>query len=199
MMNEKKGLLYEAVLELMHEKPDISSIKVAEIAARANMGKSTVYEYFDSKEQLIVEAIISICLLGAQELKKAIEQEVCFKEAYLCMLGYVGKMINKHQTLIEYLTKSEFTFPLQLKTQQRMQSQLEDIRQAYMGLFQQLIDRGVIEGVIAPSPAMYDWYTAILSSVTCLFVHNQGFNEFADLTTEEVQEKAYAMFVKLLN
>ena len=56
MSRDKKVLIYEAALSLVYENNDLSAIKVADIARRANIGKGTVYEYFKSKEHVIGEA-----------------------------------------------------------------------------------------------------------------------------------------------
>lgn len=55
---EKVLLLYEAVLDLVCSGEDISGIKVSDITTRAGIGKGTAYDYFDSKEEIIVCALL---------------------------------------------------------------------------------------------------------------------------------------------
>lgn len=55
---EKILPIYEAVLTLIKEGADINSIKVIDISHRAGIGKGTIYEYFDSKEEVITSALL---------------------------------------------------------------------------------------------------------------------------------------------
>lgn len=50
--------VYEAVLRLMWDKRDISSMTVSEIAKEAGIGKGTTYDYFSSKEEIIAKSLI---------------------------------------------------------------------------------------------------------------------------------------------
>ncbi len=53
----KVKAMYEAVLDLFASGRELSTLKVSEITARAGIGKGTAYEYFSSKEEMIVGAI----------------------------------------------------------------------------------------------------------------------------------------------
>lgn len=50
----KVKAMYEAVLDLFASGRELSTLKVSEITARAGIGKGTAYEYFSSKEEMIV-------------------------------------------------------------------------------------------------------------------------------------------------
>ncbi len=45
-LKPKVRALYEAVLELLNENADISTMKVSDITSRAGIGKGTAYDYF---------------------------------------------------------------------------------------------------------------------------------------------------------
>ena len=57
-MKDKKSAICEAVFSLL-DQGDISKITVSMIAEEANIGKGTIYEYFDSKENIFCFAIES--------------------------------------------------------------------------------------------------------------------------------------------
>ena len=65
--NEKEKRIFTAVLALAGRGVDMKSVKMQEIAAEANFGKSTLYEYFTSKEELL-HATMSYCLQQEVEL-----------------------------------------------------------------------------------------------------------------------------------
>lgn len=54
----KVTAMYRAVSTLLREDKDISEMSVSMITGLAGIGKGTAYEYFDSKEEIIVCALL---------------------------------------------------------------------------------------------------------------------------------------------
>lgn len=54
----KKEMIYEEVLAMLNDRVDYKSITLAEVAKRCGMGKSTIYEYFVSKDEMVFNSII---------------------------------------------------------------------------------------------------------------------------------------------
>lgn len=54
----KKQLIFKEVLAMLNAGTEYKAITLAEVAKRCNMGKSTIYEYFTSKDEMIYSAII---------------------------------------------------------------------------------------------------------------------------------------------
>jgi len=54
----KKELIYEEVLAMLNDRVDYKSITLSEVAKRCGMGKSTIYEYFTSKDEMVFNSII---------------------------------------------------------------------------------------------------------------------------------------------
>ncbi len=54
----KKEMIYEEVLGMLNDRVDYKSITLAEVAKRCGMGKSTIYEYFVSKDEMVFNSII---------------------------------------------------------------------------------------------------------------------------------------------
>ena len=57
-MPPKVTAMYRAVSTLLREDKDISEMSVSMITGLAGIGKGTAYEYFDSKEEIIVCALL---------------------------------------------------------------------------------------------------------------------------------------------
>ena len=54
----KKEVIYEEVLEMLNDRVDYKSITLQEVAKKCGMGKSTIYEYFSSKDEMVFNSII---------------------------------------------------------------------------------------------------------------------------------------------
>ena len=55
--SEKQILIFDGVMTLLREGQPVHELKVADITESAGIGKSTAYEYFTSKEEIIREAL----------------------------------------------------------------------------------------------------------------------------------------------
>ncbi|MGN0306269.1 MAG: TetR/AcrR family transcriptional regulator [Lachnospiraceae bacterium] len=77
---EKVQALYGAVEELLAQGADLSRLKVEDITKKAGIGKGTAYEYFSSKEEIIVSAIIHLSQSLCRDLLLEIEKYPGFKE-----------------------------------------------------------------------------------------------------------------------
>ena len=197
MAEDKRTLIYEAALSLVYENSDLSSIKVADIAARANIGKGTVYEYFESKEQVIGEALIYMAKKSIDSIESLLEAVKSFREAYLQLLAYFDSMLSQNRNVYDLITMNPNNLAVHTAIQRIVAVRLEEIRGEFLEMMEKLVVRSV-EEVLPAMPAKFDWQTAVLSSLTCVFFHRQFEEEFA-LTDEEVLDKAYDAYVKLLS
>ena len=56
--SEKEIAIFKGIIALMEKGANPYSIKVSDIAKEADVGKGTIYDYFDSKEEAISQAIL---------------------------------------------------------------------------------------------------------------------------------------------
>ena len=58
-MNRKDEIL-EAVINVFQQEGFSTDLKLSQIAEKVNIGKSTIYEYFKTKDEIYKEAILKI-------------------------------------------------------------------------------------------------------------------------------------------
>lgn len=104
---KKKDAILKAAFELFIEKGYLNT-KISDVAEKAGIGKGTVYEYFSAKEEILLEALISIV---SKDFKKA--RELVMKEnncrdmmkAYLlCHLELMKKYGSNLPDLTQQMT-----------------------------------------------------------------------------------------------
>ncbi len=86
---------YRAVIELMIEGADLNSLTVAEITARAGIGKGTAYEYFSNKEEMIAGALFYEVECSCRDLCGRIEKQKNLYEKMNLILMDMEKHIVK--------------------------------------------------------------------------------------------------------
>ena len=77
---EKVQCIYDAVLSYMNEGVSFSQVTVKDIAARAGVGKGTIYEYFDSKEDIIAAALLNGMVEHSKKMDAYMNEHPKFEE-----------------------------------------------------------------------------------------------------------------------
>ncbi|MEG2053677.1 MAG: TetR/AcrR family transcriptional regulator, partial [Oscillospiraceae bacterium] len=77
-ISKKQILIFDAVLKQLNEGANFYNLKVADIAATAGIGKGTVYEYFKSKDDIIIGAILYNFDLLVEDLNAKLSGEKDF-------------------------------------------------------------------------------------------------------------------------
>lgn len=85
----KEQAVFEAVLAQAAAGVDLAAIKVQQIADAAGMGKGTLYEYFSSRDEILLRTVMYCCGQELQRLAAAVEGAGSFT----AMLGRVADFI----------------------------------------------------------------------------------------------------------
>lgn len=101
--NNKKVLaMYQAVWELIEEGADIYRLKVADITARAGIGKGTAYEYFKSKEELLGRALLYESKMELERLKARVKEQPTMKDALRCCFAWLEEGRDKCARIMRF-------------------------------------------------------------------------------------------------
>lgn len=83
----KEIRILNSVADLLLEGVSLHNIKVADIAAKAEIGKGTVYEYFSSKEEIISKAVIYRIQRELEAVAGEIESAHDFRQCLFAVLA----------------------------------------------------------------------------------------------------------------
>ncbi|WP_312459370.1 helix-turn-helix domain-containing protein [Proteiniclasticum sp.] len=103
----KQILIFEGVMNLLQEGRPIHELKVAEIAEASGMGKSTAYEYFSSKEEIIREALAYHMRENFRRMVQFVFEAKTFEDILMNALDYLEESLEKRFTGIFLLMLSE--------------------------------------------------------------------------------------------
>lgn len=99
----KVAAMYEAVGEMIMEGLDVPDMRVSMITERAGIGKGTAYEYFDTKEEIIVCSLVYHMRKMSAEFEAAMEQFDSFRERLKAMLKNCESEEAKGQYFIRFV------------------------------------------------------------------------------------------------
>ncbi|HHV65857.1 MAG TPA: TetR/AcrR family transcriptional regulator [Peptococcaceae bacterium] len=81
--------------------------KIEDIAKEAGIGKGTVYEYFESKQQLFEEMIAENRRSYIQSFLETVNTGRTFREKFIALAKYQANLIHEHIAFFENLAKSK--------------------------------------------------------------------------------------------
>lgn len=97
VMHEEKDkvlLMYGAVIDMISDGKDAMAITVSDITSRAGIGKGTAYEYFSSKDEIIVNAM----LYGFKKGTEAIIEEISRQGAFKDKIYFIFEWFKMHES-----------------------------------------------------------------------------------------------------
>lgn len=137
--------LYKAVNQLLEEGADPGSLRVSTITDRAGIGKGTAYEYFDSKDEIVIYAVVYQMQMAMMELEKGLQERKTFRDQINFLLDEVSaqeRQQNSFMKQIHILTdNTEFS-----RQVQGMMASAAHKRYQLVQLFRQLLGAAVERG-----------------------------------------------------
>lgn len=92
--SEKEISIFEGIMALLNRGYKLHELKVADIAAAAGMGKSTAYEYFESKEELLREAVHYHVYKEYKAFKSFVSRQAGLMDMIQNSMDYLEDMLN---------------------------------------------------------------------------------------------------------
>lgn len=198
---EKEKLMYQAVIDMVQENHDINSIKVSDITGRAGIGKGTAYEYFSSKEEIIVKALLYDTYAHIYNVETIMKEQKPFKEKYYLLMDYLEEKLPKTKTTGNLIRI--FMGNYEVKDNFRMEAErIREKTTCPVSHVESMIDdfmmQGFKEGILAQDKTIMRrsvFATQVTGYIYCIINHYYG----GEMTREEARDFSYQGLVKLLN
>lgn len=193
--NDKKERIISAFMELASSNSNVNDISVKMIAEKAGIGKGTVYEYFNSKEEIIKETVMNIIDTMFQLYLINDYEGLSFSES---IKRFIDNCHSAATKVSEYSRYNSFTVRETFKhidTKGFLHDKIMSLVKEVIDIFQtEVVPRGIKEGIVSSD---YDRLEAGI--IAKLIIRDITENvEFKFLETELQKEKLYAIAYKQL-
>jgi len=102
----RKGIILEAAIKLFNEKV-LHRVGMRDIAAEAGISAATIYRYFDSRDDIIVEALVQDINAIEKRLEVLLKNEqITIKELAVAVVDYLLDNEPTFQMMCYFLTSS---------------------------------------------------------------------------------------------
>ena len=179
---DKKNRIIEAAVVVFAQK-GYASATVADIAARAEIGKGTIYEYFASKEDLFfavfewfktqteAAAKVNIAVLGDSAAKRL----EAISDSLMGMWEDIAEVFT--------LTMEFWAASSSLQMQDRFKSNFRKMYQKFRGVVKSLIDEGIKRGEFRPGINSESVAAALVGAWDAMFLQAWFDADFDPLKT----------------
>ncbi len=194
-MKDKRTLIFEATLELISLGMKDSELTISAIAKKAGIGKGTVYEYFSSKAELLIEAVNYFVDIATRILSDVVSSG-SFREQLKSFLKQVLTIINENEPLFNYLFLNQDF----LKIEFERIGFSKDRDRKLIRLMLQIIAQGQSEKILREDITQRDVLLTFIS-ITAVMNFTRKCNRLPEeltLSNEELFEYCINMFVKIL-
>lgn len=193
----KVKAMYEAVLDLFASGRELGSLKVSEITSKAGIGKGTAYEYFSSKEEMIVGAIEYEATRHFYKIMDLIESGESFREIIFKGMDMMEASNQRYGgfTLLEKIMNDDTL------SGSGLWEEIKKHREGcglVPGLTRRLLELAAENGQIQETDS-FQVCCAILSQFVVYAFYLTHQKMFPKMGQEEVREMVYGNILKILH
>ena len=121
-------------------KNNFHKTKMDDIAKEVQIGKSTIYEYFDSKKNLFEEMLVYITTGYYESMELEVEKWDSCKDKLIAFTSYHGKFIKEHLKLVESAMMDKTIIS------EKVGKQILSKKEAVFRLLEDILKKGVLSG-----------------------------------------------------
>ncbi len=198
--SEKELKIYNGVALLLNSGKDFHDIKISDIAAIAGIGKGTVYEYFESKQEIVGKTLLFQLHRSHLSAKAIIESDKPFKEIFFSLLDntyyiFEGQASTFKKLVVEFCKNDKKNSDIELREQQKAFMAFIDNKLNFV--IDGLIKAGIKQQVIKQNDDKEFMHFAVRAAITT-FVNSINRQE-QQSQYNQLKENAYKLMIKSLS
>lgn len=188
---DKVIAIYHAVEDIIAEGVDLATMRVSDIAAKAGIGKGTTYEYFTSKEELVVKAMIYLVDSMTKRILNNMEKKDSFRDKFMLLLEEMEEKVKQRACILKY-----FHMLGDMNLCEPMHDLLldndEEAKNANpMRIIRYLLEEGKKEGIIGERYSMSYMETIMFSKIIAFVVYVDNVFGNKDCDNEVIKQSMY--------
>lgn len=196
--SEKEIEIFNGIIDLIKEGANPYAIKVSDIAIAANVGKGTIYDYFNTKEEAISKAIIYNLNNEVDYALSRILSKKSFKDRFYEVLKTIADGLETNVSTLNMLLstgglKEFYEFLVDDKYDLSM---LINIINQEIG---NLLELGFKEGIINTDESKYYQAMVIKGAILGFSHYISGGELYKNISKTEAMNTAYKILVRSLN
>ena len=197
--SEKEISVFNGILSLCKEGKKIYNITVQDIATAANVGKGTLYEYFSSKEDIILNAITYFLVQDTIAAQQIAAMDIPFKAKVFSLYDLLQNSMENGFAMISRLVLSGDVVDISQLISQNSFAVQKAVEKCN-AIIMEILKSGADEGAIKLQFDSEYIAMAIKANLACVTScqHLPSCNESV-CQIEQKKQTAYTLLLKSLN
>lgn len=194
---DKRIAIFHAVSELLSQGEDINTLKVEAITRKAEIGKGTAYEYFSTKEELIVKALLYFSKCTTNRLLAQMDRLETFEEKLYFFFDEMVENDKERSCAVKCINAVLQNQKLKEKMLQLVCGK-NDAEENPMRIVHYLLKEGKKQNIV--SDTLPDSYLEIMfvSKAVSFLVYLEQKEKIEDCSQEEMKKFLYEGIIKEL-
>jgi|GEM_PF-1070449 AcrR family transcriptional regulator len=148
----RKDEILDALSDIITSNGFQTNFTISKLAKEVNIGKSTIYEYFTTKDELLREALMRLFRKAMDNLhERKIDNNLTFKQNFKQELQFLFQLSINGSTVIKFMT-SDFKDALPKEWREEFILKTRKTFKIYEEQFKKLIAIGTKEGILNSDP-----------------------------------------------
>jgi len=147
-MKSRKNEILNVVLDILSNPNSETKLSVGNVARELNIAKSTIYEYFSKKEEMIIGAL-TMLFENNKRMLLSVEnfESMSFEEAFKAHMMRFLELADKNEIMQTYLHHPEVG-ALSVANKQVIMQRMRDTLEQIEGRLDEVLSKGKKEGVL---------------------------------------------------
>ena len=192
----RKDEILDAVISKFQDEGFSTNLTISEIAKKVDIGKSTIYEYFKTKDDVFKEALLKISNQGIEEVLNINNiEDLNFEQAFKIQFSKILEVSQKSRMIFQLFT-NDFIQRIPLTIKEELIEKMEETRKIIEQRFVLIFIKGIEEKlvVIEPGPINDLLYSSLI--VGALIRYS---NDNMQIPLDVFVNKIYETILKLGN
>ena len=194
---DKEKRIFESVLRLVDEGVDLSRLKTEDIAKAADMGKGTLYLYFDSKEEIVLRSILYGMHRQLEDIIARVQKEATFHDKVYAAMDFMAEQLRGRDAIVRLVMAS---VPPRL-SKGLVNGGCQFFKERDRVIKEQadsLVELAVCEGLIPP-PGDPDYAYTVCVGAVLAYMHLLSKGDVEDARwVQKIQGNCYALLLRAL-
>ena len=142
---QTKDKIIETMIDFIKEDIDISQVSLSEIAKKAEIGKSTVYEYFSNKDELVFDTYMFMFNYYENLLTQPLKS-VHFKAAFIEQVKMILDAMKDAKNIIETIMNKhhQINYPNQASFDRKLDVIKSKMEERFLSIFKMGVEQEII-------------------------------------------------------
>jgi len=173
-LKDKEEAILSAAFEVFSGN-GFTNASMKDIAVRAGLGKGTLYEYFQNKEDLFLQVVDAKASHFFNEINRRISDKITLWEILNEIINVTQETLEEVEFFFKFVMFGQF-FEMSNEVKQKFHVIILSLRQEYMNLLRELLEKGFVDGVLRE----FDWefaanfITEMIVAYCCFKEHLMG-------------------------